>query len=140
MFYQLSRFYTFMLGWCEPHIHTLHGGLVCSGRHYSLLTWGGVSDDSQVPMSSLKLRSPSNLPGVEVNWTFFITSPSLRWCGSYPSPLSCPPLEEGAIEGADHCDLNCFGILFCLLKSSHLHYLPLSLVDGNLLGGRENPI
>lgn len=64
----------------------------------------GVPDDSQVQMSSQKLRSPSNFPGVEVNWTFFIICSFLRWRGFCPSPVSCPPLEGGTIdtiEGAD---------------------------------------
>lgn len=85
----------------------------------------GVPDDSQGQMSSLKLRSPSNLPGVEVNWTFFIISSSLREFLSFSSELSST--GGGYYRrcwSVTPCDLNWFGILFCLLKSSHLHSLP----------------
>lgn len=100
-----------------------------------------VPDDSQKQMSSLKLRSPSNLPGVEVNLSLLSVLPwdcmvfvlllwaVLHWRESYRGHWLVTP-----------CDLNWFGILFCFLKSSHLHSLLLSLVDEDLLGGRENPI
>lgn len=75
---------------CAGLHHVFWSGLL--RKMFSFVNCLGDPDYSQKHLSSLKLRSPFSLPGVEVNIAFFITYSSLRSPEFCPSPLSRPPL------------------------------------------------
>lgn len=101
----------------------------------------GVPDDSQVQMSSLKTKVTLQSPWCwgKLDFLYYLFFPEMVWFLSFSCELSSTGggyyRYYRGCWSVTPCDLNWFGILFY-----HHHSLPFSLVDDDLLGGRENPI